>query len=128
MKKILIILGILIINFALTNPAHAIKIGLQTYVEQTGVGTDVDGRMISVHTNKTVMTTKGMKGYILLPYKTNEIVVKQGDNFYTLGTDSLVLRPDNAGYVSVKGKWYRGKLIIKNVNGKLVVINDVELE
>lgn len=128
MKKIFIILGLIIINFAISNPANAIKIGLQTYVDQTGVGTDVNGRMISVHTNKTVMTTQGMKGYILLPYKTNDIVVKQGDNFYTLGTDSLVLRPDSAGYVSVKGKWYRGKLMVKNVNGKLVVINDVELE
>ena len=128
MKKIIVILGLILGLFALANPAHAIKIGLQTNVDNTGVGTDVNGRMISVHTNKTVMTTEGMKGYILVPYRTTDIAVKHGDNFYTLGTDSLVLRPDSAGYVSVKGKWYRGKLAIRNVNGKLIVINDVDLE
>lgn len=127
MKKILIILTILIINFIISNPANAIKIGLLTQVEQAGIGTNVAGRMIDVNTNKTVCTADAMKGYVLVPYK-NEIAVKKDGHYYGLGTGAIVLRPDKEGYVSTKGKWYHGKLMIKNVGGKLTVINDIELE
>ncbi len=127
MKKILVTLIVLIINFALANSSEAIKIGLLTSVTEAGVGTNVAGRLINVHTNKTVCTTDAMKGYVLVAYK-NELAIKSGGTYYTLGTDSVVLRPDSAGYVSAKGKWYRGKLMIKNIDGKLTVINDIDLE
>lgn len=127
MKKILVILTILICNLIISNPSYAIKIGLLTQVDEAGVGTNVNGRMIDVNTNKTVCTSDAMKGYVLVPYK-NEIAVKSGGHFYSLGTAAIVLRPDTNGYVSTKGKWYHGKLMIKNVNGKLIVINDVDLE
>ena len=127
MKKILVILTILICNLIISNPSYAIKIGLLTQVDEAGVGTNVNGRMIDVNTNKTVCTSDAMKGYVLVPYK-NEIAVKSGGHFYSLGTAAIVLRPDTSGYVSTKGKWYHGKLMVKNVNGKLIVINDVDLE
>lgn len=127
MKKILVILTILICNLIIANPSYAIKIGLLTQVDEAGVGTNVNGRMIDVNTNKTVCTSDAMKGYVLVPYK-NEIAVKSGGHFYSLGTAAIVLRPDTNGYVSTKGKWYHGKLMVKNVNGKLIVINDVDLE
>lgn len=127
MKKILVILTVLICNLIISNPSYAIKIGLLTQVDEAGVGTNVNGRMIDVNTNKTVCTSDAMKGYVLVPYK-NEIAVKSGGHFYSLGTSSIVLRPDTNGYVSTKGKWYHGKLMVKNVNGKLIVINDVDLE
>ena len=127
MKKILVILTILICNLIISNPSYAIKIGLLTQVDEAGDGTNVNGRMIDVNTNKTVCTSDAMKGYVLVPYK-NEIAVKSGGHFYSLGTAAIVLRPDTNGYVSTKGKWYHGKLMVKNVNGKLIVINDVDLE
>lgn len=127
MKNIIKILFLLAFFICLTNPCYAVKIGLLTQVEQVGIGTDVDGRMIDVNTNKTVCTTTALKGYVLVPYK-NEIAIKSGGKFYTLGTGSVVLRPDKDGYVSTKGKWYRGKLMIKNMGGKLTVINDIDLE
>ena len=127
MKNILVILTILICNLIISNPSYAIKIGLLTQVDEAGVGTNVNGRMIDVNTNKTVCTSDAMKGYVLVPYK-NEIAVKSGGHFYSLGTAAIVLRPDTNGYVSTKGKWYHGKLMVKNVNGKLIVINDVDLE
>ncbi len=127
MKRILILLAVLIINFVIANPSYAIKIGLLTQVEEAGIGTNVDGRLIDVNTNKTVCTTNAMRGYVLVPYK-NEIAIKNSGNYYTLGTGAVVLRPDTNGYVSTKGKWYRGKLMIKNINGKLTVINDIDLE
>ncbi|MDE6138244.1 MAG: hypothetical protein K2F57_02100, partial [Candidatus Gastranaerophilales bacterium] len=67
MKKILVLFTILIINLILANPSYAIKIGLLTQVEEAGVGTNVNGRMIDVNTNKTVCTSDAMKGYMLVP-------------------------------------------------------------
>lgn len=127
MKKILVIITTLIINLILTNPSYAIKIGLLTQVEEAGIGTNVAGRMIDTNTNKTVCTSDALKGYMLVPYK-NEIAIKSGGHYYTLGTGSIVLKPDKEGYVSTKGRWYRGTLMIKNINGKLTVINDIDLE
>ncbi len=127
MRKIIITIAVILFNLVITNPSYAIKIGLLTQVEEAGIGTNVDGRLIDVHTNKTVCTTTAMKGYVLVPYK-NDIAIKSGGKYYTLGTESVVLRPDKDGYVSTKGKWYHGKLMIKNLNGKLTVINDIDLE
>ena len=127
MKKILITLTILIINLIITNPANAIKIGLLTNVNEAGIGVNVNGRMIDVNTNKTVCTADAMRGYVIVPYK-NEIAVKAGSQVYSLGTNAIVLRTDSNGYVSTKGKWYHGKLMVKNVGGKLTVINDIDLE
>lgn len=127
MKKTLILLTIIIINLVLANPTYAIKIGLLTQVEEAGIGTNVNGRMIDTHTNKTVCNVDAMKGYMLVPYR-NEIAIKSGSHFYTLETDSIVLRPDTDGFVSTKGKWYRGLLMIKNIDGKLTIINDIDLE
>ena len=127
MKKIYILLTFLVIGLFSINPSYAIKIGLMTQVNEAGVGTNVNGRLIDVNTNKTVGTTDAMKGYVLVPYK-NEIAIKSGGKYYALGTNSVVLRPDTSGYVSTKGKWYHGKLMIKNTNGTLTVINDVDLE
>ncbi len=127
MKKILVLLSVLVINLIVSNPSYAIKIGLLTKVDQAGVGTNVNGRMIDVNTNKTVCTSSAMKGYTLVPYK-NEIAVFSGGHYYSLGTQAIVLRPDTDGFVSTKGKWYRGKLMVKNDGGKLTVINDIDLE
>lgn len=127
MKKILVLLTVLILNLIIANPSYAIKIGLLTGVSEAGVGTNVNGRMIDVNTNKTVCTSDAMKGYMLVPYK-NEIAIKSDNHFYSLGTSAIVLRPDKDGYVSTKGKWYHGKLMVKNVDGKLTVINDIDLE
>ena len=69
MKKVLILLTILIMNLIIANPSYAIKIGLLTQVEEAGIGTNVAGRMIDTHTNKTICEVKAMKGYMLVPYK-----------------------------------------------------------
>lgn len=127
MKKIIITIAILIINLCCANPSHAIKIGLLTQVDQAGIGTNVNGRLIDVHTNKTVCTLDAMKGYVIVAYN-NKLAIKSGGHYYSLGTESVVARPDNEGYVSTKGKWYRGKLMLKVAGDKITVINDVNLE
>jgi len=43
-----------------------------------------------------------------------ELDIKERNRYYTLGADTIVLKPDTEGYVSTKGKWYRGTLLVKN--------------
>lgn len=122
-KKILLILTILI--FA--NPCHAIKIGLQTEVGSASVGTSVKGTIIDANTNKTVCDLDAMKGYEIKPYH-NLMAINYKGTYYKIESDNIVIKPTSAGFVSAKGRWYRGNIIIQNKNGRLTVINNVPLE
>jgi stage II sporulation protein D len=122
-KKILLILAILI--FA--NPCYAIKIGLLTEVDAASVGTSVKGTIIDANTNRTVCDLEAMKGYEIKPYH-NTMAISYKGTYYKINSNNIVIKPTSAGFVSAKGKWYRGNIIILNRNGKLTVINNVPLE
>lgn len=109
------------------SPCHAIKIGLQSGVAATAVGTSVKGTIVDANTNKTVYELDPMKGYALQPHN-NSIAIKINGDYYKLKTDYIVVKPLDSGFVSTKGRWYRGNLIIQNKNGRLTVVNDVDLE
>ena len=124
-KKILFIFFIAILWSC--NPANAIKIGLQTDVNSAGVGASVDAVIIDANTNKTVCNLDAMRGYEMRPYK-DKIAIKYEGKYYKIDSNNIVLKTETEGFVSVKGKWYRGILIIRNRNGKLTVMNDVGIE
>lgn len=109
------------------SPCSAIKIGLQTEVESTGVGTSVSGKIIDANTNHTICDLDAMKGYEIRPYH-NLMAIRVDGEYYKIKSDNIVLKTVNPGFVSVKGKWYRGIVMIQNKNGKLTVINNVPLE
>lgn len=125
MKKIVIISAVFIIN--LFNPSFAIKIGLQTAVSSIGIGASTEAVIIDANTNKSVCSIDSMKGYEVRPYK-NKIAIKYNGKFYKIDSDNVVLRTEKEGFVSVKNKWYRGILMIQNKDGKLTVINNVDIE
>lgn len=107
-------------------PAQAIKIGLLDGVESAVIGTSVKGSVINSLTNKTIFNTTGMKAYEIKPYK-NSIGIKIGKDYYDLGSSFVVLNP-NSGFVCTKNRWYRGELLIYNRNGKLVIVNKLDIE
>lgn len=109
------------------NPCYAIKIGIQTGVDKIGIGASAETSLIDANTNKTVMTFEAMKGYEIIPYKNTMAIALKG-KFYQIYSDYVVLKTPPGGFVSAKGKWYRGLLIIQNKNKKLTVINDIDLE
>lgn len=109
------------------DPCFAIKIGLQTEVESTGVGTSLSGKIIDANTNHTICDLDAMKGYEIRPYH-NLMAIRVDGEYYKIKSDNIVLKTMNPGFVSVKGKWYRGIVMIQNKNGKLTVINNVPLE
>ena len=127
MRKISILSLIFFVILFFQNPAHAIKIGLQTGVDRIGIGSSNATALIDANTNKTIIQIDAMKGYELVPYK-NTMAIKLDGKFYQIYSDNIVLKPADGGFVSAKNKWYRGYLIIQNKNKKLTVINEVELE
>lgn len=124
MKNWLFVLFLLIFS---VNPAFAIKIGLLTDVNAAGIGTSADGVIIDARTNKTVTELKQMKGYLIVP-RGNQMSIKVNGEYKDINSDRIVVKSYSNGFVSTKKKWYRGNLIIQNRNGRLTVINDIDLE
>ena len=128
MKKIfLITFTSFIINILSFNPCFAIKIGLQTNASSASIGTSVSGVIIDANTNKTICELDAMKGHEIKPYH-DIMAIKYDGKYYKINSNNIVIKPTSAGFVSTKAKWYRGVIIIKNINKKLTVINDVPLE
>lgn len=119
--------GLFLMLSIFANPCYAIKIGLQTEVDHIGIGSSLETSLIDANTNKTVTKFEAMKGYELIPYK-NTMAIALDGKFYQIYSDYVVLKAPAGGFVSAKGKWYRGILIVQNKNKKLTVINEVDLE
>lgn len=117
----------MILNFVFAMPCFAIKIGLQTEVTSAAVGTSVKGVIIDANTNHTVCDLEAMKGYEIKPYHNLMAILYKG-TYYKINSDNIVIKPYEAGFVSVKSRWYRGIVMIQNKNGRLTVINNVPLE
>ncbi len=119
--------SIILFSIFIANPCYAIKIGLQTAVDSSAIGTSIKGTIIDANTNHTVCDLDAMKGYIIKPYH-NLMAISYNGTYYKINSDNIVIKPVGAGFVSAKGKWYRGIIMIQNKNGKLTVINNVPLE
>lgn len=126
-KKIVLLFAILLFNIVFASPSFAIKIGLQTEVTSSAIGTSVKGTIIDANTNHTVCDLDAMKGYEIKPYHNLMAILYKG-TYYKINSDNIVIKPLSPGFVSAKGKWYRGIIMIQNKNGKLTVINNVPLE
>lgn len=124
MKKFLFIIIVLLI---FTNPCFAIKIGLLTAANSTVVGTSVKGTIIDANTNKTICELDAMKGYEIKPYH-HIMAISYNGKYYKIDSNNIVIKPLSTGFVSTKGRWYRGNIIVQNKSGKLTVINNVPLE
>lgn len=108
-------------------PCFAIKIGLQTEVNKTYIGTSTEGEIIDCNTNKLLFIMDKMKGYEFKPYK-SYIGIKVDGEWKKISSNKIVIKPEEEGFISVKRKWYRGHFMLIN-NGKgLVVINDIPVE
>ena len=126
-KKIIVLLSIFVLNILFSSPCLAIKIGLQTETSSSAIGTSVKGTIIDANTNRTICDLDAMKGYEIKPYH-NLMAILYNGTYYKIDSDNIVVKTLTPGFVSAKGKWYRGIIMIQNKNGKLTVINNVSLE
>src|SRR5574344_1615150 len=127
MKKFLILATILFLQIIFVNPSYAIKIGLQNDIDRTYIGSSTVAPIINTHTNHTIYTLAKMQGYEIRAYH-DLIAIKIQGQYYNLGTNSISIKPTGSGYISAKGRWYRGSFIVNNRNGSLTVINKLDIE
>lgn len=123
MKKIFLLF--LILLFAL--PAQAIKIGLMDDVKTTYIGTSNNGQILNGRNSRVIFLPKARVPYTIKAYK-KKIAIKIKEQYYDLATDYIIVRSDQNGFVATKKRWYRGDLIVYNLNGKLTVVNSLPIE
>ncbi len=123
--KFVLLLVILLIGSA---PSHAIKIGLDDGVRQTYIGSSKQSVVIDGKTGKVLYTLNSFVPYTIRAYN-NLIVIKIDGKYYSFGTNYIKVKPkEKKCFLATKRKWYRGELIVYNINKKLVVINDLPIE
>ena len=127
MRKITVLLIVFAVQLVFTLPCFAIKIGLVNGVDKSYIGASTQGQIVNARTNKLLYTMAAMKAYEFRTYN-NSIAIKILGKYFNLNTDYIVIRTAANGFISVKGKWYRGFFIIYNRGGQLVVINHVDIE
>ncbi len=108
-------------------PCFAIKIGLQTRVNKTYLGASTKAQLLDAKTNKLLFEMEKMKGYELKPYR-GVIAIKIDGKYRKIGTNQIIIKPEEGGFVSVKRKWYRGHFKVINDDNSLTVMNDLPLE
>ena len=121
------VIALFFVYLLMSAPVFAIKIGLQTRVGKTYVGASTKAQIIDSETNKLIYEMEKMKGYELKPYH-GIIAIKIDGQYRKIKTDSIIIKPEENGFVSVKKKWYRGNFKIVNDNNALTVMNDIPLE
>lgn len=126
MKKFLIVLIVFLAQFVFSMPCFAIKIGLVTRANRVCIGTSTQGQVINAQNNKQLYMLAAMKAYELRAYH-NSIAIKIQNDYYDLKTNYIAIKP-SSGFISVKGKWYRGNFIVYNRSGALTIINHVDIE
>lgn len=126
MKKFLLTV-IIFSSVFISQPAHAIKIGLLTGVDSLSMGCSKKCNIVGADTNRYIYALDGMRSYDFRAYK-NKIAIKTAGKWFDLGSPAVVIKPVTTGFVSAKHKWYRGIFILTNKNGKLVLINKLNIE
>ncbi|MCR5261181.1 MAG: SpoIID/LytB domain-containing protein [Candidatus Gastranaerophilales bacterium] len=121
------ILFVFIILFNISPKADAIKIGLQIDVSEMTAGVSVKGVVTDKLTGNPICSLDAMQSYRLKATKDGIDIFIDGKK-YNLGSRFVTISPIDSGFVSTKGRWYRGSLLVVNRFGKLTVINDVKLE
>jgi len=120
------IFTLLVFNFGFVNKAEAIKIGLLTSVEQAVIASSDGGIIVDNNTGATLAKASKMKPYRIKAVG-DVLAIKSGDKYRKINTSSITLKPVS-GFVSTKSRWYRGNLVVNAKDGKVTVINDIDME
>ncbi len=124
------ILGLILLVLAVLpcQRAFGIRIGLQDGVKKTYVGSSQNAAFQDANTGKLLFMSRSFFPYPIKAYK-DSIAIKLKGRYYDCSTNAIFIQNPNAnGFLATKRKWYRGDLLIYNINGKLTIVNSLPLE
>ena len=87
MRKLLFLIAVFIFFI---QPCFAIKIGLETNVNKTYIGSSTKGEIIDCKTNKLIFVMDKMKGYEFKPYR-GVIAIKVDGDFKKINSNKILI-------------------------------------
>ncbi len=109
-------------------PAFAIKIGLDDGIKQTYIGSSKKSAVYDGKTGKELYRLNPFIPYTLRAYN-NAVVIKIDGKYFSFGTNYVIIKPlEEKCFLATKKRWYRGEMIVYNIDKKLVVINSLPIE
>ena len=121
-----IILTVFLI-FLFCSKAEAIKVGLSTGTKEIKMASSVSAEIYDGLRNKLLYEIRPMKIY---EFKTkgDELAVMINRKAVGLGTNQIIIRTKEEGFLCAKRTWYRGDFVINNMGSTVTLINDLPLE
>lgn len=126
-KSLYICLAVMIFTALFSNPAFAIRIGLQTNVDYAQIAASNAGSIIDGNSGRKISDAEAMKVYIIKSNGSSLSITINGKT-YNANTNYLILKSEKDGFVFTKKRWYRGQLIVFNTGNGVTVANDLDLE
>lgn len=127
-KKLYKIFLAVVCLFFFSLEAHAIRIGLLEGIEKTYIGSTQNAEFIDAANGKLLFVSRSFFPYSIKAWG-DSIAVKVKGRYYDCDTNAIyVQNPNHSGFLATKRRWYRGDMIIYNVDGKLTVVNALPLE
>ncbi|MBR5305133.1 MAG: SpoIID/LytB domain-containing protein [Candidatus Gastranaerophilales bacterium] len=124
----IIILG-LFLGIISTQKSYAIRIGLTEGVKKTYIGSSQNASFRDANTGKLLFVSRSFFPYSIKVYNDNSIAIKIKGRYYDCATNAIFIEnPDKKGFLATKRKWYRGDIIIYNIQNSLTVVNSLPLE
>ncbi len=108
--------------------AYAIRIGLNEGVKKTYVGSSQNASFRDANTGKLLFVSRSFFAYSIKAYD-DSIAIKVKGRYYDCSTNAIFIQnPESKGFLFTKRRWYRGDIIVYNVQGKLTIVNSLPLE
>ncbi len=110
------------------NQSFAIRIGLFEDVKKTYIGSSENANFTDGNTGKILFVARSFLSYPIKAYG-NSIAIKIKGRYYDCATNAIFIQnPSGKGFLATKRRWYRGDMVVYNINGKLTVVNTLPLE
>lgn len=125
--NILIIL-LTLVSLVFSNQAQAIRIGLDEGIKKTYIGSSQNASFRDATTGKLLFVSRSFFPYSIKAYG-NSIAIKVKGRYYDCSTNTIyVENPEHKGFLATKKRWYRGDMLIYNIQGRLTIVNILPLE
>ena len=108
--------------------AYAIRIGLNEGIKKTYIGSSQNASFMDANTGKLLFISRSFFPYSIKAYG-DSIAIKVKGRYYDCSTNAVfVQNPESKGFLATKKRWYRGDIIVYNINGSLTIVNSLPLE
>lgn len=108
--------------------AYAIRIGLSEGVKKTYVGSSQNASFRDANTGKLLFISRSFFPYSIKAYG-DSIAIKVKGRYYDCSTNAVYIQnPESRGFLATKKRWYRGDIVIYNIEGTLTIVNSLPLE